>query len=358
MNSMRKRERPALPDLTSAQSPQAAAKPRKLRVLVAGEFSAGKTSLINGLLGEKVLPSHVTATALPPIWLVHGRDRGQIWIDKEEVARPLCDLAQLNLEKACYCVIAHGAPILERIDIIDTPGSSDPNMPMESWQRMLRYADLVIWCTNATQAWRQSEKAVWDAMPQALLEQPMLVVTHGDRLPDERTRARLMRRVQREAGEVFPTIRLAALTDAQDVAQIGREIERLSGQIGQPSGETNETVAKFVRERDVIAFPKPRMPVKPRRLRSARLIKAEGAELPEVTDAEPLILDAPLPDYPPAEPASMPGPARALWEELTAGHAFTDAADVLAHVEHLLDRLDARAADEPEPAYATRRSTP
>ncbi|OOY08680.1 dynamin family protein [Thioclava sp. F36-7] len=358
MNSLRKRERPDLPDLSKAQAPQATPKPRKLRVLVAGEFSAGKTSLINGLLGEKVLPSHVTATALPPIWLVRGGDRAQLWIDKEDVARPLSDLAQLNLEKARYCVIAHNAPILDRIDIIDTPGSSDPNMPMESWQRMLRYADLVIWCTNATQAWRQSEKAVWDEMPEALLEQPMLVVTHGDRLPDERTRARLMRRVEREAGEVFPTIRLAALTEPSDVAQIAREIERLVGQIDQPTGAANEIVAKFVGERDVIAFPKPRTPVKPRRLRSARLIKAESAELPEVTDAEPLILDSPLPDYPPAETAPMPGPARALWEELTAGYAFTDAADVLAHVEHLLDRLDAETPTESEPAYASKRTKP
>ena len=62
-------------------------------------------------------------------------------------------------------ILADNRPMLELMEIIDTPGNSDPNMAVETWQRMLEFADAVIWCTNATQAWRQSEAAVWDEMP-------------------------------------------------------------------------------------------------------------------------------------------------------------------------------------------------
>jgi len=42
---------------------------RKPRLLIAGEFSSGKTQLITGLLQEEILPSNVTSTSLPPMWI-------------------------------------------------------------------------------------------------------------------------------------------------------------------------------------------------------------------------------------------------------------------------------------------------
>ena len=60
-------------DANRAARRPAAPRPARLpRILVAGEFSSGKTQLISGLLGEAVLPSNVISTALPPIWLVSG----------------------------------------------------------------------------------------------------------------------------------------------------------------------------------------------------------------------------------------------------------------------------------------------
>ena len=51
--------------------------------------------------------------------------------------------------------------ILNLCDIVDMPGISDPNMDADVWRNMLHLADSIIWCTPATQAWRQSEAAVW-----------------------------------------------------------------------------------------------------------------------------------------------------------------------------------------------------
>ena len=201
-------------------------RPRKPRVMVAGEFSSGKTKLINGLLAQEVLPSNVTATALPPIWLVSGA-LGLVAVDLEGNERPAASLQEVRVEDTSYCVLSHPAPCLRHFDIIDTPGNSDPNIPSESWERMLDFADTVVWCSNATQAWRQSEKSVWTDMPERLLSATM-IITHADRMTDAHSADRVKRRVTREASRFFDHIVMASLINDEDIADISHHIARLS----------------------------------------------------------------------------------------------------------------------------------
>ena len=42
---------------------------RRPRIALMGEFSAGKSTLSNLLVGGDVLPVQVTATQLPPVWI-------------------------------------------------------------------------------------------------------------------------------------------------------------------------------------------------------------------------------------------------------------------------------------------------
>ena len=197
---------------------------RRPRLLVAGEFSAGKTKLINGLLGEKVLPSNVISTAVPPVWLIPGAGP-RLAVDLEGETREIDHPADTVVTETKFCLVPHSASILSTVEIIDTPGSSDPNIPSECWERMVNYADAVIWCTNAAQAWRQSEKAVWEEMPACLRAKATLVITHADRMPDQRTADRVLRRVRREAGEYFATI---VMGSSLDPAHLGRLREGIS----------------------------------------------------------------------------------------------------------------------------------
>ncbi|QDC08585.1 hypothetical protein FHY55_04725 [Oceanicola sp. D3] len=217
---------------------------RKPRLMVAGEFSAGKTHLINGLLGEKVLPSNVTATALPPIWLVWGR-KAMMAVDLEGNTRPLDSLEDVGVEDTHYVVLSHPAPLLKTFSIIDTPGNSDPNIPSECWERMLDYADAVVWCTNATQAWRQSEKSVWNEMPARLLEKATILITHADRITDARSADRVLRRVKREAGKYFDSYLMASLLKEGDLARIREHLETLMEDLESRDGAVCSTVAHF-----------------------------------------------------------------------------------------------------------------
>ena len=42
---------------------------KRPRVALMGEFSAGKSTLSNLLIGRAALPVNVTATQLPPVWM-------------------------------------------------------------------------------------------------------------------------------------------------------------------------------------------------------------------------------------------------------------------------------------------------
>jgi hypothetical protein len=104
--------------------------------------------------------------------------------------------------------------VLEMCDIIDMPGISDPNMDSDVWERVIGRADAVIWCTHATQAWRQSEASVWESLDPALHAKSILLVTRFDKLHAETDRVRVMRRVERETEGLFAARLPISLTDA------------------------------------------------------------------------------------------------------------------------------------------------
>ena len=139
---------------------------RRPRIGLMGEFSAGKSTLSNLLLGARPLPEKITATRLSPVWISYGIDAPyRIDVDGSKELISLDCLQDVPVNETRFIRLFFQTDILELCDLIDFPGISDPNMSSDVWERALGEVDAVIWCTHATQAWRQSEAAVWAEMP-------------------------------------------------------------------------------------------------------------------------------------------------------------------------------------------------
>jgi GTP-binding protein EngB required for normal cell division len=236
---------------------------RKPRVALMGEFSAGKSTLSNLLIGAAPLPMKVTATQLPPVWISWGE--GQPY--REDLAGEthpidIARLSEIDPGETRMIRIFARSDVLARCDIIDMPGISDPNMESEVWERVIGKADAVIWCTHATQAWRQSEASVWETLDPALHARSLLLVTRFDKLHGESDRARVLRRVERETEGLFRarlpislTEALSAGEDAELLEKCGaaafrRELSALLDRLapGLDAGRAARTAETLVRE--------------------------------------------------------------------------------------------------------------
>ena len=135
----------------------------------------------------------------------------------------LAELEQVSLETTEHVRIFMKSDILRYCDLIDMPGISDPSMSSEVWERMAHLADGVLWCTHATQAWRQSESGVWSTFPAEMRRNSLLLITRFDKIVGESDRAKVVKRVVAETeelfAEVFPVSLLQAMRAGDDEAK-------------------------------------------------------------------------------------------------------------------------------------------
>lgn len=185
-----------------------------------GEFSAGKSTLANLLIGCEPLPVQVIATQLPPVMISYGTDAPyRVMEDNSRHPIDMADLASEEFEGVLYIQIFATEDILLHCNLLDMPGISDPNMSSSVWERMIDRADGVLWCSHATQAWRQSEAATWESLPDELHNRSLLLLTRADKLHTAADREKVLARVRRETEGLFAEVMLISLllaTQEQD----------------------------------------------------------------------------------------------------------------------------------------------
>lgn len=140
-------------------------------IVVLGEFKRGKSTLVNALLGEKILPTDVlpeTATInaimhseTPTLSVVmrdgneeHGEVSGR-FLKKFSAQNP-----QAVAEKVKYIKIGYPADILQQnVVIVDTPGVSDINeQRCEVTYRFLPKANVILFLLDANSPLKKTEK--------------------------------------------------------------------------------------------------------------------------------------------------------------------------------------------------------
>lgn len=110
-------------------------------LVVVGEFNAGKSALVNALLGERVLPEGVTPTTSRVTLVKWGEQVKETVVDEN------------------FATYTHPLPLLRELNIVDTPGT---NAVIRQHERLTNEfvprSDLVLFVTSADRPMTESER--------------------------------------------------------------------------------------------------------------------------------------------------------------------------------------------------------
>jgi Dynamin family len=186
------------------------------RIGLFGEFSAGKSSIANLLLGCEVLPTAVLSSTRRPTVVRYAPELRIEAIDHDGSRETVSPDAMAALSREDISRFDIGLPnaLLRHVELLDTAGFADPYQDNRRTLEVVDSVDICIWCTLATQAWRRSEQMTWLGLPSRLRNSSILVATHADNLTRARDLQRVKARLQRETGNLFASIVLLAVPDA------------------------------------------------------------------------------------------------------------------------------------------------
>jgi cellulose synthase operon protein C len=165
---------------------------RPLFVAVLGEFNAGKSTLLNALLGTDVAPTGILPTTASLHWVAWAPDpfaRIEVVGESDRV------VAHADLKATLRALQGRGARIgrvyiyapierLKRIEVLDTPGFNAPDESHAAEARRgIEEAHLALWLLDATAPLKDSERRVIAEIVRA--EVPIQVlVNKRDRVSD------------------------------------------------------------------------------------------------------------------------------------------------------------------------------
>jgi hypothetical protein len=168
---------------------------RPPQVVLLGEGNVGKTSVANLLLGQTLLPTSVIENTRTPLLLRYSKRVDLVVVTPD--GRRRLDVSQLDaIAEGELSAMEVGVPSerLRIFEILDTPGQTGTTW-LEA-NPISRASRLLLWCTSAIQAWKESEQRLYSELSPELRRHALLVVTHKDQLRSEDDRRRVENRLQ------------------------------------------------------------------------------------------------------------------------------------------------------------------
>lgn len=174
----------------------------------AGEFGAGKSSLANMLAGADILPTGPQRLKLPLVIVAYSETPETTvgWWDREPKIYSGIALEKAAADEPDFISVGLNTPALQEISLFDLPGTGALDDNYKETLDLLKYVDCAIWCTNGTNAWRETERHLWVQVPQELRANSLLAVTHADLPHVSDALDRVLSRLNKEKGDLFRSV--------------------------------------------------------------------------------------------------------------------------------------------------------
>ncbi|WP_170505916.1 dynamin family protein [Ruegeria arenilitoris] len=174
----------------------------------AGEFGAGKSSLANMLAGADILPTGPQHLKLPLVIVAYSETPETTvgWWDREPKIYSGIALEKAAADEPDFISVGLNTPALQEISLFDLPGTGALDDNYKETLDLLKFVDCAIWCTNGTNAWRETERHLWVQVPQELRANSLLAVTHTDLPHVSEALDRVLSRLNKEKGDLFRSV--------------------------------------------------------------------------------------------------------------------------------------------------------
>ncbi|MCA9594120.1 MAG: dynamin family protein [Myxococcales bacterium] len=196
----------------------------RFHLVVVGEFNHGKTTFVNALLGQNVLPIGVTPTTAVIHHIVWGEEPKARVVNTDGTDEPLpfddvrsfAAGGQRSQDSVSYLEVALPAELLrERIVLVDTPGVNDLSLTRaEITYGYIPRSDAVLFVIDAGQPLKESER-------QFLEHQ--LIGKSRDKIVFVVAKADIWSPAEREEALAYVQNRLGALVEAPPVFAVSAQ---------------------------------------------------------------------------------------------------------------------------------------
>ena len=166
-----------------------------MKLAVSGLFSSGKSTFLNAMLSDDILPSGNLPITSKITYLRYGKDpqlKLTYFDGREElasvdnIARYVSQQSADQIKNINHITLYYPKEILKSIVFVDTPGFNSPNkMDDETTEDILENVDGIIWLTMISNAGQKSEIDILEKYFKQYNQKSICIVNHKDEIDDE-----------------------------------------------------------------------------------------------------------------------------------------------------------------------------
>lgn len=171
-----------------------------VRVVLLGASGAGKTAVLNLLLGQNIVPDGIGG--IPTIKLEFGIEP-KMHCTLPDGSKKIIggiDFEACASIKPAFVTIQENLPALAKISIMEVVAPDDMEQQQKAVSWAGKQADVVIWCTPD---FTEEEQDIWDIVPDRLKDHGFLLLTKTDQLMGQAEINTRLATLARNCGDEF-----------------------------------------------------------------------------------------------------------------------------------------------------------